>query len=161
MARPGSGGPGGGTGGDSAEASATDTAPEPTGRAAPILWPEPSAEVIPLTSTVPGAVRSRPTVPPAVVTRYRVMAYVTGVLLLLLVFVAMPLKYGLGNHALDFVAFAHGWLYVLYLFAAFHLSHVARWSAGRTIWVLLAGTVPFASFFTERRVVREMVRPTG
>jgi integral membrane protein len=80
-------------------------------------------------------------------TRYRVMAWVTGVLLLVLVFVAMPLKY--------IVGVAHGWLYMVYLVAAFWLAYQRRWSHKKTILVLLAGTVPFMSFVAERRVVRD------
>jgi len=98
-------------------------------------------------------------VPSGVLTRFRVMAYVTGVLLLLLVFVAMPLKYfGDDERLVSVVGVAHGWLYLLYLLAAFHLAYTLRWPVGRTVLLLLAGTVPFMSFLAERRVVHE-VRP--
>lgn len=91
-------------------------------------------------------------------TRYRVMAYVTGVLLLVLVLVAMPMKYLGGEERLvQVVGVAHGWLYLLYLVTALMLAYQLRWSPVRTLLVVLAGTVPFASFFAERAVVR-MVR---
>jgi integral membrane protein len=89
-------------------------------------------------------------------TRYRVMAWVTGVLLLVLVFVAMPLKYiGDSDTMVSIVGVAHGWLYMVYLVAAFWLAYQRRWSHKKTILVLLAGTVPFMSFVAERRVVRD------
>ncbi|MGZ4593672.1 MAG: DUF3817 domain-containing protein [Actinomycetes bacterium] len=89
-------------------------------------------------------------------TRYRVMAWVTGVLLLVLVFVAMPLKY-IGNNGtlVSIVGVAHGWLYMVYLVTAFWLAYRRRWAPVKTILVLLAGTVPFMSFVAERRVVRD------
>jgi integral membrane protein len=93
-------------------------------------------------------------VTPGVLLRFRVMAYVTGVLLVVLVFVAMPLKYLAGDDSLvAVVGVAHGWLYMAYLVTAFMLAYRLRWGIGRTILLLLAGTVPFASFVAERKVV--------
>lgn len=95
----------------------------------------------------------------SVLTRYRVMAYVTGVLL-----IALTLGV-IGKYVLDIdgagafttaVGFAHGWLYVVYLVAAFDLCSKAKWPLGKMAWVLLAGTVPTAAFFVERRVTREL-----
>lgn len=87
--------------------------------------------------------------------RYRVMAYITGVMLLLLVFVAMPLKYFAGLPGpVAVVGTGHGFLYCVYLLAAFDLALRARWSAKGTVFVLLAGTIPFLSFVAERIVTR-------
>ncbi len=87
--------------------------------------------------------------------RYRVMAYVVGVMLLLLVAVAMPLKYLAGEPGpVAVIGTAHGFLYAVYLLAAFDLALRARWTALGTLLVLLAGTVPFVSFVAERRVTR-------
>lgn len=95
----------------------------------------------------------------AVLTRYRVMAYVTGVLLILLC-LGMVGKYVLDlDGAADFttvVGFAHGWLYVVYLVFAFDLGNKAKWPVGKQVWVLLAGTVPTAAFFVERKIVKEL-----
>ncbi|MFE3636238.1 DUF3817 domain-containing protein [Streptomyces cellostaticus] len=95
----------------------------------------------------------------SVLTRYRVLAYVTGVLLVLLC-LSMIAKYGLDmDGAADVtrvVAIAHGWLYVLYLVFAFDLGSKAKWPVGKQLWVLLAGTIPTAAFFVERRISREL-----
>src|SRR3954452_23689429 len=91
--------------------------------------------------------------------RYRVMAWVTGVLLLVLVFVAMPLKYfGDDDRLVRVVGVAHGWMYMVYLITALTLAYQARWRLGRTVLVLLAGTIPFASFVAERKVVADARR---
>ncbi|MBB4891249.1 integral membrane protein [Streptomyces olivoverticillatus] len=94
-----------------------------------------------------------------VLTRYRVMAYVTGVLLVLLT-IGVIAKYLLDMDGAAgptrIVAIAHGWLYVLYLVFAFDMGSKARWPFGKLAWVLLAGTIPTAAFFVERKVSREL-----
>ena len=106
----------------------------------------------PLTQTPPAV---SPRVQGAL-TRYRVMAYVVGVMLLLLVAVAMPLKYLADTPGpVAVIGTAHGFLYAVYLLAAFDLALRARWTAIGTVLVLLAGTVPFFSFVAERTVTRK------
>ena len=88
--------------------------------------------------------------------RYRVMAYVVGVMLIVLVLVAMPLKYFADVPGpVAVVGTAHGFLYIVYLIAAFDLALRARWSAKGTVLVLLAGTIPVMSFVAERIVTRK------
>ncbi|MFJ9901745.1 DUF3817 domain-containing protein [Streptomyces sp. NPDC101152] len=95
----------------------------------------------------------------SVLTRYRVMAYVTGVLLVLLT-LGVIAKYGLHVNGADkfttVIGIAHGWLYVVYLVFAFDLGSKAKWPVGKQLWVLLAGTVPTAAFFVERKVTHEL-----
>ena len=94
---------------------------------------------------------------PAALTRYRTLAYVVGVMLLLLVLVAMPLKYFAGMPGpVAVIGTAHGFLYCVYLLTAFDLALRARWSAKGTVLVLLAGTIPFLSFVVERKVTRRV-----
>jgi integral membrane protein len=93
----------------------------------------------------------------AALTRYRVMAYVVGVMLLVLVGVAMPLKYLADQpRAVEIVGPVHGFLYAVYLIVSLDLALKCRWPLGRTLLVLLAGTVPFMSFLAERDVTREV-----
>jgi integral membrane protein len=87
-------------------------------------------------------------------TRFRVMAWLTGVMLLILVFVAMPMKYiGDDDSLVRIVGVAHGWLYIVYIITVLTLAYQGRWRPLRTLLVLLAGTIPFASFVAERKVV--------
>lgn len=89
-------------------------------------------------------------------TRYRVMAYVVGVWLILLVLVAMPLKYFADSPTMvEIVGPVHGFLYMIYLVTAVDLAFRARWSPVKTVLVMLAGTVPFVSFVAERRVTAD------
>jgi integral membrane protein len=91
--------------------------------------------------------------------RYRVMAYVVGVLLIVLICVGVPLKYltdggsahEAGEWITTYLGIAHGYLYMIFLVMAALLARRARWSIGFTISTLLLGTVPIASFYGERR----------
>lgn len=86
-------------------------------------------------------------------TRFRVMAFVVGVMLLLLTLVAMPLKYFWHNAtAVAIVAPAHGWLFVVYLIAVGDLARRVQWSVSRILLIAVAGTIPFMSFVMERQV---------
>ena len=92
-----------------------------------------------------------------VLMRYKVMAFVTGAMLLLLCAVTL-LKYTVlsGNDGFDsfatLVGIVHGWIYMIYLFTCAHLWVVKRWKLGRLITMALGGVVPFLSFIVERRI---------
>lgn len=51
---------------------------------------------------------------------------------------------------------AHGWFYVVYLFACFRVWSLMRWPFRRFILLALGGVIPFLSFFMELRVSREV-----
>ncbi|WP_084010605.1 DUF3817 domain-containing protein [Pseudofrankia sp. DC12] len=88
---------------------------------------------------------------------YRILAYVVGVILVVLVLVAVPLKYAAGVPQLvQTIGPVHGVLYIVYLLATFNLATKAKFSPGRTILIMLAGTIPFVSFVAERSVTREL-----
>ncbi len=99
---------------------------------------------------------------PRVLASYRVMAYVTGVLLIVLTFVAMPMKYFAHEESLvRIVGITHGWVYMIYVITALTLAYQLRWPLVRALLVLLAGTVPFASFVAERSVRAEAAARSG
>lgn len=82
--------------------------------------------------------------------RYRVMAYIVGVLLVVLVCIGMPLKY-LGNddRVVTWTGVPHGWLYMILIITAVDLGRRVRWPWSRLALIALAGTVPFLSFVAE------------
>jgi integral membrane protein len=87
---------------------------------------------------------------------YRVLAYTVGVGLVILVLVAMPLKYFADAPTLvAIVGPLHGFLYMVYLAATVNLAFRSRWSPVKTVLVMLAGTIPFLSFVAERKVTAQ------
>ncbi|MEV8392247.1 MULTISPECIES: DUF3817 domain-containing protein [unclassified Streptomyces] len=93
----------------------------------------------------------------SVLSRYRVMAYVTAVWLLVFT-VAIILKYGFDTGDTMLISQIHGVLFIVYVVFAFDLGSKAKWPFGKLLWVLAAGCIPVASFFVEPKITRE-VRP--
>jgi integral membrane protein len=91
-------------------------------------------------------------------TRYRIIAWIVGVVLLVLVLVAVPIKYIGGNDTLvAAVGPIHGFLFMVYVVLTFDLGRRVRWPLGRMVLVMLAGTIPFLSFWAERKVSRSWI----
>ena len=98
---------------------------------------------------------------------YRIMANIVGVLLIVLVLIGLPLHYGhwlfpetlpvggtaeqTGGWISQYLGVAHGWLYMMFLVAAFILSRKANWDLRFTVVTLVCGTIPILSFWAEHR----------
>lgn len=118
----------------------------------------------------------------ALLTPYRVMATIVGVLLIVLILIGVPLAnfdgssmWGIfpatpeltvpgssaheaGEWITEKLGVAHGWLYMVFLLFAFMLSRRAEWRPGFTVVTLLAGTVPVLSFWAEHRATKDVRR---
>ena len=92
---------------------------------------------------------------------FKVMAILVGIGLLVLC-LGMVLKYGYDKPGLsDFWDQKHGLLYMIYFGATANLGFKMRWSPGRMVAVMLAGVVPFLSFWAERKVAGQVERELG
>lgn len=79
--------------------------------------------------------------------RFRTIGLLEGTSFLLLLFVAMPLKYLAGQPmAVKLVGWAHGALFVAYLVALAEVALRHRWGAVRTLLGLVASFLPFGPF---------------
>ena len=95
----------------------------------------------------------------AAVLRYRVMAYVTGVVLIVLCFVGIPLQVAGYPTVANNVGVLHGILYIIYLVFAWILSRKLALATKPTVIMLLAGTIPIMTFIVERWVTRRFINP--
>jgi integral membrane protein len=95
----------------------------------------------------------------AAVLRYRVMAYITGVVLIILVFVGIPLQIAGKPAVANDVGVVHGILYIIYLVNAWILSRKLRLANKPTVLMLLAGTVPIMTFIVERWITHRYIDP--
>ncbi len=90
---------------------------------------------------------------------YRVMAYVTGVVLMVLCFAGIPLQVAHHPAVANDVGVAHGILYIIYLVSAWLLARKLRLEIRPTVIMLLAGTIPVLTFIVERWVTRAFINP--
>ncbi len=96
----------------------------------------------------------------AAVLRYRVMAFITGVLIIVVVFAGIPLQiWGHNTIIADQVATVHGVLYLVYIVFAFMLASKLHMKPKPTVILLLAGTVPVMTFVVERWMTRRYINP--
>jgi integral membrane protein len=96
------------------------------------------------------------------VRRYRIMAYVTGVVLMVLVFVGIPLQiFAHNNFVVNYVGTTHGILYMIYIVVAFLMTRRVQMKLATpsTLIVLLAGTIPVLTFVVERWVTHRYIDP--
>jgi integral membrane protein len=83
---------------------------------------------------------------------YRIMAWTTGVWLIALCY-EMVLKYLVHvDNPPNWIAIVHGWVYFVYLLFTANLAVKVRWPIGKTVGVLLAGTIPLVGIIVERPV---------
>ena len=90
--------------------------------------------------------------------RFRVMAIVCGVNLLLLV-AYMVAKYAFDAFAngnpFIFIPIAHGYFYIVYILTVLQLAVQKRMPLLTIAALVAAGTLPFASFIAERKIVQK------
>jgi integral membrane protein len=88
--------------------------------------------------------------------RLRLVAIAEGISYLLLLFVAMPLKYLWAMpQAVRVVGMAHGVLFIAFCGALLLAWSDRRWSFGRATLVFLSSLVPFGTFVMDRSLKRE------
>lgn len=90
--------------------------------------------------------------------RLRLLGMVEGVSMLLLVFVAMPLKYIAGQpEMVRLVGSIHGGLFILLVLYALYVGFEKGWSFRKvTFWVLLGSIFPFGPFIVDYKVLRNL-----
>ena len=91
---------------------------------------------------------------------YRVMAYITGVLIIVVCFVGIPLQVAANNtFIVNQIGTVHGFLYIVYIIVAYILAQKLKMRFWPTILLLLAGTIPILTFFVERWMNRTYIAP--
>lgn len=78
---------------------------------------------------------------------YRIMAWATGIWLIALCYELV--SHFVFQHEIRWIEVVHGWVYFVYVLAAFNLAIKVRWPIGKTIGVLLAGTIPLLGIVVE------------
>jgi integral membrane protein len=92
---------------------------------------------------------------------YRVMAWTTGVWLIALCY-EVVLKYVVQvDDPPSWIGVVHGWVYFVYLLFTANLAVKVRWPIGKTVGVLLAGTIPLLGIIVEHFQTRNIKAQFG
>ncbi len=88
--------------------------------------------------------------------RLRLIGLIEGISFLVLLFIAMPLKYAAGlPEAVKYVGWAHGALFMLFIVALIHASSETEWSLTKIAGAFVASVVPFGTFVLDRTLKRD------
>jgi integral membrane protein len=83
---------------------------------------------------------------------FRLISFLEGVSYLLLLFIAVPIKYLVENEAyVKMLGMPHGLLFIAYIILAIMLKYDLNWKS-KIFWnVLIASIVPFGTFYIDRK----------
>ena len=93
--------------------------------------------------------------------RFRILALLEGVSLILLVFFAVPLKH-LAHQPLGVRVLGplHGLFFILYAWAVYVAVDGEKWSKRQALFAMLASVVPFGTLELDSRIRRDEARWT-
>jgi integral membrane protein len=85
--------------------------------------------------------------------RFRPIALAEGVSFLVLLLIAMPMKYAMDiPMATKFVGWIHGVLFILYIVMGLQAAFDEEWSPGFTVLAFVASLVPGGTFWLDRKL---------
>jgi len=87
--------------------------------------------------------------------RLRIIGFLEGISLLLLLFIAVPLKHYAHNPVpVKTLGPVHGALFLLYIFNALNVGVEKQWTFKGTTWkVLVACLIPFGTFYIDHKIL--------
>ena len=90
--------------------------------------------------------------------RLRLIGMLEGVSLLLLVFIAVPLKYFFGHpEFVRVIGMCHGILFIAFVYAAFSVASENDWKFKGITWKLIvASVIPFGTFYVDKKILKPM-----
>ena len=86
---------------------------------------------------------------------FRITAFLEGLSYIFLLFVAVPIKYQMGDASyVQMLGMPHGILFMLYVFLAVYLKPQYNWDSKTFLLVLVASLIPFGTFYVDRKVLK-------
>lgn len=90
--------------------------------------------------------------------RFRLIALLEGISFVVLLFIAMPLKYFADwPLAVKYTGWMHGVLFMLYIVALAHAALVYRWSFFKIVAAFIASLIPFGTFYLDSRLQKDVI----
>ena len=86
---------------------------------------------------------------------FRVVSFLEGTSYLLLLFVAVPIKYWMNDpQYVKLLGMPHGLLFVTYLVITFLIKSELKWNNKTLGVVMLASVIPFGTFYVDKKYLR-------
>ena len=86
---------------------------------------------------------------------FRIISLLEGLSYLLLLFIAVPLKYFYGDEFLvKILGMPHGILFILYIFFSVILKNKMNWNIKQTIEIMIASIIPFGTFYIDYKYLK-------
>lgn len=93
---------------------------------------------------------------PGTMGKFRLIGIMEGISYLILLLVAMPLKYLAGQpNAVKYFGWAHGVLFVLFGFFLIKVWIKYKWNFGKTTGAFIASLLPFGTFVLDKNLKKE------
>ena len=82
---------------------------------------------------------------------FRIVALLEGISYILLLFIATPIKYLVGDpQYVKLLGMPHGLLFVAYIALAFMFKKEFNWNTKHFFIVLIASIIPFGTFYVDK-----------
>ena len=87
---------------------------------------------------------------------FRIISFLEGVSYILLLFIAVPLKYWSGDEQyVKLLGMPHGLLFVGYIILAFLMRKKERWNNTELFIVLICSVLPFGTFYIDKKYLKK------
>ena len=85
----------------------------------------------------------------------RIVSFLEGVSYLLLLFIAVPVKYINGNpEYVKMLGMPHGLLFMLYIVLAIVLKSQMKWTTKELAVILACAVIPFGTFYVDKKLLK-------
>jgi integral membrane protein len=84
---------------------------------------------------------------------FRLIAFIEGISYLILLFIAMPMKYMMGiPEAVKVIGMTHGILFILFMMLLMSATQKHNWDLKLNTKMVVASLIPFGTFFTDKEL---------
>ena len=88
---------------------------------------------------------------------FRIISYLEGISYILLLFIAVPIKYYANDPSLvKLLGMPHGLLFVAYVILSLVNSKKYRWNSKKTLVVLISSVIPFGTFYVDYKYFKKL-----
>ena len=88
---------------------------------------------------------------------FRLISFIEGISYLLLLFIAVPIKYFHGDESyVKMLGMPHGILFIGYILLAILIQKQMKWNLKTIRIVMLASVIPFGTFYVDKKYLRSL-----